>query len=299
MKTRPIDVLNLAAPHTWASTSMPALLSAVWGYHVTGQIDIPMAICVTLAVLLMQSAANAFDDCSDFMKGTDKLENSPDPTDAVIVHGMDIEAAKAWAFVFLFAALIPGAFVIIRRGVIPLIIGVLGALILLAYPLGPHSLNTLPGLGEFFAGFTLGGLVPLAGVFAQTGTFSFMPLLAAIPQMLGIAIINNTNNGSDIVRDRASGRHTLACVLGQEKTDRLYRILLVIWVLCPIVLLWTLVSFRGVLVYLIGAVSFMSVFMHQYKLQLGPENRADAMNNINVLYSLLGLSYMAGILAGA
>ena len=83
---KPKDILNLAAPQTWAGSIAPATVGLAVSYHVQGHLDLMMAVCFYLIVLLMQSAVNAFDDYADFVKGTDTLENSPDAEDAVIVY---------------------------------------------------------------------------------------------------------------------------------------------------------------------------------------------------------------------
>ena len=87
------DVLNLAAPQTWAGSMAPATVALAIAWHRQHRLDPVMALCLFVIVLLMQSAVNAFDDYADFMKGTDTPDNSPDAQDAVIVYGMKPRAA--------------------------------------------------------------------------------------------------------------------------------------------------------------------------------------------------------------
>ena len=87
-----LDILNLAAPQTWAGSMAPATVGLAIAWHRQQRLDVGMALCLYAIVLLMQSAVNAFDDYADFVKGTDTLDNSPDAQDAVIVYGMKPKA---------------------------------------------------------------------------------------------------------------------------------------------------------------------------------------------------------------
>lgn len=131
-----------------------------------------MTVCLFLIVLLMQSAVNAFDDYADFVKGTDTIENSPDAQDAVIVYGMDPCAALRSGIAFLLAALLPAAYVVYARGVVPLVIGMIGGVVLLCYAFGPAPICYLP-LGELFCGFVMGGLIPQAGSICRRRRWTF------------------------------------------------------------------------------------------------------------------------------
>ena len=106
------DVLNLAAPQTWAGSMAPATVALAIAWHRLRSLDIVMALCLYGIVLLMQSAVNAFDDYADFVKGTDTLDNSPDAQDAVIVYGMAPRAALISGLAFLLIAAIPAAYVV-------------------------------------------------------------------------------------------------------------------------------------------------------------------------------------------
>ena len=180
------NVLNLAAPQTWAGSMAPATVAIAISWHKLQHIDLLMVLCLFVIALLMQSAVNAFDDYADFIKGTDTLENSPDAQDAVIVYGMNPRTALISGICFLLVALIPGAYVVIKLGIVPLIIGIIGGIVLI-----------LP-LGEAFCGFVLGGLMPFAGVYMQTGVLDFFVLVEVIPPILGMAINMFSNNGCDI-----------------------------------------------------------------------------------------------------
>jgi 1,4-dihydroxy-2-naphthoate octaprenyltransferase len=264
-------------------------------FHRVGTLDPLMVICFYVAVILMQSAVNAFDDYSDFVKGTDTLENSPDASDAVIVYGLDPRAAYRIGVWFLVVALIPAAYIVWKGGIVPLVIGAIGTLVLSWYAFGKHPLSYLP-LGEVFCGFVMGGLIPLTGVYLQTGVLDYFVLVEALPSMFGMAINMFSNNGCDIARDLPAGRKTLACVVGQEWTDRLYRILLIVWVLSPAVVLAAQGRWIGVLIYVLECLAFTHLVSRQFRRQLGPAERDAVMTGATTLVSLVGLSYCVAML---
>ena len=53
------DIVNLAAPQTWTGSVTPAVIGLAISYHQLGRLDMLMAFCLLVIVLLMQSAVNA------------------------------------------------------------------------------------------------------------------------------------------------------------------------------------------------------------------------------------------------
>lgn len=292
------DVINLAAPHTWPGSVAPAMIGLAISYHRLGYIDPLMAACFFVIVILMQSAVNAFDDYADFVKGTDTLENSPDAYDAVIVYGLKPRTARNLGFSFLLVALIPAAYVVMKLGAVPLVIGIVGALVLFWYAFGKTPISYLP-IGELCCGFVMGGLIPFAGVYMQTRQLDFFVLVEVIPPIFGMAINMFSNNGCDIARDIPAGRHTLACVLGQKTTDKLYRILLLVWVASPMIVLGAQGRWVSVMIYAFACLAFSHLVLRQYRLQLGPAARESVMTGATTLVTIVGFSYSLAIVLGA
>ena len=296
-KTGLKDIINLMAPQTWTGSVTSALVSLALSWQRQRQLDFVMCICLFVIVLFMQSAVNAFDDYADFVKGTDTLDNSPDAQDAVIVYGMKPKTALICGFVFLLIAAVPAVYVVLTRGVVPLIIGLIGGAVLMCYAFGPYPISYLP-LGELFCGFVMGGLIPLAGVYMQTKTLDFFVLVQAIPPIMGMSVNMFSNNGCDIARDLPAGRKTLACLLGQKKTDTLYRILLILWCVSPAVILAAQQMWISVLVYCLTSLAFVHLAVRQFKRQLGPAERDGVMTGATTLVTAVGLAYSAAIVLG-
>jgi 1,4-dihydroxy-2-naphthoate octaprenyltransferase len=289
------DAVNLAAPHTWAASVMPCVLASALSYREQGFLKADLTVCLFLIAVLMQSSVNALNDYADFVKGTDTAENSPDPTDAVIVYGLKPKTARNLGIGYLAAAFILGIYTVWRCGFVLLVIGLIGALVIVAYSGGKTPISYLP-LGELISGFVMGGLITLAGVYMQTGALRFSVLAEALPLMIGIGMIMFSNNGCDIERDLAAGRRTLPCLLGRERTDRWYRILLAIWLVCPVAVFAVQGRWMAALVYALESLVFLSHFVRQMHTPLGEERRGQIMAGATNLVILTGFAYSLAIL---
>ncbi len=216
-------MLQLAAPHTWPAALMPTLIAGALAIHQQGALSVSLFLVVLLIVLLMQSAVNALNDYFDFKKGADTSENQMDRDDAVLVfHHVDPQTVKIFVVALIACAFILGAYVVYRAGIIPLILGLVGACVLYLYSGGRLPISYLP-IGEFISGFTMGTLIMMATY--QTLTLELSPLiiLESVPVLIGIGLILMTNNTCDIEKDRKVKRKTLPVVLGRERARRTYR----------------------------------------------------------------------------
>ncbi len=283
--------LGLAAPQTWTAALIPALLGAA----LVGEqaLESPWLLLSTAAAcVLMQSAANVFNDYCDFIKGGDTLENSPDAEEAVLLYQRpEPKKALYLGFALLFLAAAAGAPAVIKAGWPALAVGAAGAATLLAYSFGRKPLSYLP-LGELSSGFVMGGLIPLGLSGSLSGDFSPMVLFRALPVMLGVGLIMLTNNLWDIQKDRASGRKTFTVLLGEEKSLKLYRCALLLWSALPFIML----PMRAGAVYLLGLLASGPAAVSQLRLGPGPGSRLRAMAGINSLNAMLGSAYIIAVL---
>lgn len=290
--------IYLAAPHTWVASTMPVFLAAVLSLVRGKSSDILMLVCTLAVCILMQSAVNTLNDYSDFVKGADTKENSPDPADAVLVH--DLPKPKRvlrLGIIFLLVAVVPGIPVFCRAGWIPLTIGLAGGAVVLLYSFGKKPISYLP-LGELVSGFVMGGLIPLAVYDVLTGGLDMSVLLFALPIMLGIAMIMFTNNGCDMAKDETAGRKTFPILLGKKATVSVYRGLLVLWTVLPETLL-PYGGGRGMLIYPLLLIPALPIVAEQARTTFSMESRNGAMHGILTLNLILGLDYMLTLLIGS
>ena len=300
VKLSPRLMVQLAAPHSWAASIFPVLLAlsfaAVYLSERGAQVS-PVMVCVLLAIsILMQSAVNTINDYFDYVKGTDTVDNQPDPTDAVLVYNkVNPQDVKHFAFALLALAFLLGIYCIVKTGIAPLIIALIGVAIIYLYSGGRTPISYLP-IGEVVSGFTMGGLITLASYCCLTGILEWRVLIWSIPLMLGIGLIMMTNNGCDIEKDIPAGRKTLPVLLGHTNTLRVYHGIIYTWVvaICLIVAIWFT---KGWLV-----LPFMLLAVHPLARALlanplTPASRAQAFSQCTSLNMVLGAFFSAAVFA--
>lgn len=237
---KPRHALQLAAPHTWAASVTPVLISCALALHVTDTLDILMAFMLLAICVLMQSSVNTFNDYFDFIKGTDTEADVLEADDSTLVNDrVNPRCALIFAIALLVAAFLLGIFIIWQCGFIPLIIALIGALAVVLYSGGRTPLSSLP-VGELVSGFVMGGLIPLACCYCLTGQLDFLVLVFSIPLIIGIGLIMMTNNTCDTEKDEEAGRRTLPVLLGHTRARAVYRGAVVAWVvaICVICATW-------------------------------------------------------------
>jgi 1,4-dihydroxy-2-naphthoate octaprenyltransferase len=220
--------IQLASPPTWSAAIMPVLVGGTAAFALSAMtafsFDLRAGICWLLMLvcsLLMQSAVNSLNDYKDFLAGTDTKETILDETDASIVYN-DINPRSALYFgiVLLALAAVCGVTVALLSQWYLIILGVIGAAVVVLYSFGPKPISYLP-LGELMSGLMMGGIITVATYIALTQAFNPLILAVAVPTFLTIALIMLTNNICDIERDSEAGRHTLAVRLGRIKAMHL------------------------------------------------------------------------------
>jgi 1,4-dihydroxy-2-naphthoate octaprenyltransferase len=315
-RLKPIDIVRLAAPHTWAASAFPAIFGGAVYFEASARAIpesfISFLLCFAAAVL-MQSAVNALNDYRDFVSGTDTAENSDDPTDAVLVYNnISPVSVRNLGILFLLlagacgiggiglSALLQPLYPL--RGIIaPLAVGVCGALVIALYSFGPKPISYLP-LGELFSGAVMGLGIP-AGVFsALAGRLPWQLFILSIPFVLGIGLIMMTNNACDIERDSQTGRCTLTVLLGRRHSRIVYRALVIIWyVTIPILIALFAAQARDHM-YLRLTVAYalllacLPLIIRLVRLPLTPETRANGMKSITLSNAALGAAYILGVM---
>ena len=244
----------------------------------------PWLIFLLLFVtILMQAAVNTINDYYDFVKGTDKEENSDDPGDAVLVYNnLKPRHVLILGIAFLGAAACMGVAVYFYSGYVALIVGAIGGAVIVGYSAGPLPFSKLP-IGEVVSGFVMGGLIPL-GVYASfSGSLSveivLVTLAASVPFMIGIGMVMYTNNISDIERDAATNRKTLPVLLKRNRAEVLYRAGIWIWVAATAALgIWLYRFFA--LILLAGYAAAMPFILPMMKAGFTPDKRETSMKRI-------------------
>lgn len=168
----------------------------------------------TAAGMLIHAAANLWNDYFDYTGGVDREAGK---CGSAMIFSGELTPRRVFRAACLCAALAAAiglalAWHLRSPGLVAL--GAAGLVGAAGYCAGPRSPKHL-ALGEVWVFLMMGLGMPLGGWMCQTGTFSFRPLLAALPIALFTALLLYNNNLRDIDDDRAAGIRTLPMILGR------------------------------------------------------------------------------------
>ncbi|MDR0850976.1 MAG: prenyltransferase [Clostridiales Family XIII bacterium] len=288
--------LGLAAPHTWVASVFPVLLGTALSFALTGQFSVLIFLLLLAASVLLQSSVNTINDYYDFVKGTDNLENSDDPSDAILIYNnINPRSVIGLGVCYMGIAILFGLYPVYRGGLDTLLLGVIGCFVIIAYSAGPHPISSLP-LGEPVSGIVMGGLLTAAAFSAFTGSVPPKVFLLSLPLILAIGLIMMTNNICDIERDTVTSRKTLPVCLGRPRARLLYRIISALWILLILALI--LIYFpKGILVTGVILILSIPVWLKLFRASFVPELRGAGMGTIVKSNLCLNCAYIGGIAA--
>jgi len=290
------NVIGLAAPHTWVAAIFPVLLGTLLAAALADSVSPLLFVLLLAAAVLLQSSVNTINDYYDFIKGNDSEEDFVDPGDSVLVYNkLNPGHVRFLGFSFMATAVLLGIYPVYHGGILPLLLGIFGCLVIIAYSAGKWPLSHLP-LGEAVSGGVMGGLLTVAVYSTYTGYARWDILLLSCPLIIGIGLIMMTNNTCDIERDMSVGRKTMPTLLGRARAVILYRLLAGIW-LALLVLLTAIWFSKGLLC--TGLVLLLSIpaLRKLWSSPLTPNRRGPCMDAILKANLWLNGAYLAGIFA--
>jgi 1,4-dihydroxy-2-naphthoate polyprenyltransferase len=217
----PADWLHGARPRT-----LPAAVSpAVAGTAVAGYAGSPVwwkAALALVVALALQVAVNYANDYSDGVRGTDADRVGPM---RLVGSGAATPAAvKRAAFLAFGVAALAGLVLAATTAWWLVVVGLASIVAAWFYTGGKRPYGYL-ALGEVMV-FVFFGLVAVIGTtYVQTETWEWPALYAAVGVGALACAILVVNNLRDIPTDTATGKRTLAVVLGDERTRSLYLLL--------------------------------------------------------------------------
>ncbi|MDO5441190.1 MAG: prenyltransferase [Bacillota bacterium] len=290
---------RLAAPHTWAASVIPAIFGCVYCLFKGYSLNICQIIALILASILMQSSVNTLNDYIDYKKGTDKISDTLERSDAVLLYeNINPKDALALGLGYLAIATIIGFVLILTiKSLIPLYIGLIGALAVVFYSGGKTPISYLP-IGEFVSGFVMGGLIPMGCVAVATGEWNLWVLLFSIPMIISIGLILMTNNTCDIEKDIEANRKTLSVIIGREKARKIYKLHIKIWIVSLWVLPIFLIGKVGILCAVLTHFTARPAMLWMMDSPLDQENRIKQMKTVLKANVMANGSYIITIIAG-
>lgn len=220
-------------PKTLPAGTVPVVLGSSIAFC-DGKLNILIAVLCLLCSAFMQIIANFVNEIYDFKRGADTKERTG-PQRMVASGIISAKEMSVGAIVLGIITVILGGIIILNSGIWILITGVVALIFAWLYTGGPYPL-AYHGLGDICV-LIFFGLVAVNGTYyAQTLELSPICLLASFaPGFLSMNILG-INNFRDIDTDKKAGKFTLSTKLGRENCIFLYRSLMMLAFIVPVVL---------------------------------------------------------------
>lgn len=221
--------MALRVPFLTASL-IPVLLGTAIAWFTGGTFYWGFFLLTLLAGLLIHIGSNVINDYSDHRSGNDEVNREfvrPfSGGSRVIQLGLltPVEVLSGALLAFLFSSLI-GFYLAWARGPLILVLGAIGLISGLFYTGGPFNWAKR-GIGELMVGLNFGILMTLGAYYVQTQSFSWLPVIAAIPVSLLIAAVLYINEFPDFTADKQVGKNTLVVRLGRARAVILYAVMM-------------------------------------------------------------------------
>lgn len=219
----------LRAPFLVASLIPLGVGTSVAFLHL-GVLDYFLLFLTVVGGASVHLATNMLNDYYDFKSGNDLAVEHQNPFAGggrVLPTGLiSTRAHFVVASSFLVLGSLIGLYLVILRGYLLLVIGLVGVASIYFY-VGPPLKLAYHGVGEFFVGLSFGPLIVLGTYLVQTGNLDLAAGLASIPAGLLVTAILWINEFPDVEADLSVGKRTLMARLGRRSSIIVYEGLLV------------------------------------------------------------------------
>lgn len=268
-------------PWSFPVSVTPVWLTCEYMQYVNHDANVGFGIWAIIGIILFHAASNLFSDYYDYKKGvdTDPSIGSPTITGGLLTARQTI----IYAWVLLVIATINGFIMTYFTGWPLLVIGGIGALLIILYPwLKYHA------LGDLAIFLTFGILPTLGTAFVMTGQILWSSLWITLSFATITVAVLHANNTRDCGRDGNAKIHTFAMLIGPKACQWVYYIevwLPVVWVLfcvCIGQLPWPVLVASA----LASAIAFRNTKVMQ---QLSNGGKIDNLDQMTAQHQLVNL----------
>jgi 1,4-dihydroxy-2-naphthoate octaprenyltransferase len=211
-----------ARVHTLPAAVVPVVVGSALA-QADGVFRWDVFVYALVAALAIQVAANFANDVSDGQRGVDTADRLGPPR--MVALGR-LSPRQMWTGVLVAVAVaaLAGVALAVIAGPVVLVIGIASVVAMLGYVGGPAPYG-YRGFGEVFVFVFFGVVATVGSRYVYDMTAPRSAWLLSIPiGMLATAILV-VNNYRDLGTDRASGKRTLAVIMGPDRTRTLFAVL--------------------------------------------------------------------------
>lgn len=202
---------------------VPSLLGTAIVWYRTGKFYWQYFLLATLAVVFINAGTNLTNDYFDHQSRSDDInrEATPFSGGSRVIQENLISPGRIYrtSLIFFGLAALIGLYLTFARGLLVLVIGILGVLSGYFYTASPIRIG-YRGWGELVVGLNCGPLVVAGAYYVQAQTLSLEALFISIPVGLLIAAVLYINEFPDHACDKVAGKNTLIVTMGRERARK-------------------------------------------------------------------------------
>lgn len=216
-------------PKFFPASALPVVAGSAWGAYVTAQFDVYVFALALLATVCVHAASNVLNDVGDETIGTDRLNEQriyPYTGGSRFIQTGILTQSRMTQLgvVLLLIASLAGVALLVEKGPVVLVFGLIGIVLGVIYSLGPVKLSAV-GFGETAVAVAFGVLPVTGAAWLQGAAIDTALIIYSLPVSAWVAAILLINEVPDIEADGASGKNTLPVRVGLNMTSRLYLVL--------------------------------------------------------------------------
>ncbi len=215
----------------FTATIVPILLGTAIAYNSANAFDWFYFLLTFIGGLFLHAGANIINDYFDHKSQNDELNREfvrPFTGGSRMIQNKLLTANEvlAEAIICLAIGSLIGIYLAIKISLVILAIGAFGIFSAVFY-VDPIIRLVGRGIGEIFVGLNFGVGMTFGAYFVQTGSFSWLPIIASLPVAILIAALLYINEFQDAKADAVVGKNHLVIRLGKKRavTGYVYQML--------------------------------------------------------------------------
>ena len=237
-------------PFSLSAAVVPVLVGSTLATQY-GVFDWFLFFLVLLGSLLVQCGTNLTDEYADHHPGRDTAHKVQAPYKVIALGLLTSAAVRRGAMTCFGLAALIGVYLVARTSWPLALICLASVGVAYGYSAGPLPLGNL-GLGEALVFVFMGPVMVLGSFYVQVQKLSWAAVWLSLPVACLVTAILVANNLRDAEEDRHSGKRTLVALWGHQPVAWLFCLLvLVAFGTLPILALWGVVPWVGVLPFLV------------------------------------------------
>lgn len=285
-------LFKLIEPRTFTASLLPVVYASVYAYSAFGRLSWVRLFFLALGMVLVQGATNMLNDYFDYKRAADQGHLADEK--ALVSGEVTPKQLKGLIQLFIAGALTIGLYYSVTMSWWILLVIVVAMTVLYRYSAGPRPICYTP-FGETAAGLTMGFGITVTSIYIQSGVFSIMTVLTALPMVIFIGALLMANNLSDWEADLVAGRKTSVILLGAERGAKVWQNLL--YAMLVTGLLLTFLGIYSPAGYLLIVLTFPYKMLHQAaKAPKGRTSKGLFMGTSSMVGLRFHLAAMAGLL---